>query len=130
MHACAVEGVREVLVYRATTRLPGAPPHVLGLLNLRGTLLTVVDLGARLGHGAPGPGGHVIVVEVDGRLVGCRVDAIRRVRPQPALLPLPGVGNAEVEGIVMGLGEVDGELVAVVDLFAIARQTLLFPGER
>ncbi len=143
-HACDLEGVREVLVGRAATRLPGAPAHVAGIVNLRGTLMTVIDVATLMAPGAPSrAGGHVIVVEVDGRLAGCRVDAVRRVRPRPDLDPPPAAvpraasgamarvdGNAEGGGIVMGMGEVDGELVAVLDLRAIARQTLLFPGER
>ncbi|HEY0969604.1 MAG TPA: chemotaxis protein CheW [Gemmatimonadales bacterium] len=142
-HACELEGVREILVGRAATRLPGAPAHVVGLVNLRGTLMTVIDVAARLAPGTPArSGGHVIVVEVEGRLAGCRVDAVRRVRPRPDLDPPhtngngahsaggAAEGNADGGGVVMGIGEVDGELVAVLDLRAIVRQTLLFPGER
>jgi len=135
-HGCALDGVREIIVGRAATRLPGAPAHVVGIMNLRGTLVTVIDLAARLAAGVPARAtGHVIVVEVEGRLVGCRVDAVRRVRPLPPLDRPPNghhpdVGNANDGGIVMGIGEVDGELVAVLDLRAIVRQTLLFTGER
>ena len=41
--------IREIVTARAVTRLPGTPEWVLGLLNLRGTVLTVVDLATRLG---------------------------------------------------------------------------------
>ena len=131
LHACAVDGLREILVSRGTTRLPGAPPFVLGLLNLRGTLVSVLDVAARLDATvAPRADGHVIVLEVEGRLAGCRVDAVRRVRPRPPLDPPPAVGNPEDGGVVMGIGEVDGEPVVVLDLSLLVRQTLLFPGER
>lgn len=131
LHGCPVEGLREIVTTRATTRLPGAPPFVLGLLNLRGTLVTVLDVAARLdATRAASTDGHVIVLEVEGRLAGCRVDAVRRVRPRPPLDPPPAVGNPEDRGVVMGIGEVDGESVVVLDLSQLVRQTLLFPGER
>ena len=47
---CAVElsSVREIIPCRKATRLPGAPPFVIGLINLRGSIITVLDLGVRL----------------------------------------------------------------------------------
>ena len=50
--AFELESVREVIPARPCTRIPGAPPYVRGLLNLRGQLLTVVDLKAFLGGGS------------------------------------------------------------------------------
>lgn len=146
---CPLADIREIIPSRRTTRLPGAPAHVLGLLNLRGSLLTVLDLElALLEHRSPpaaAPGeeipagaagrpararGQVLVVEVDGRRVGCRVDAVRRVHPMPALLAPPEVGNEMPPGIVLGIGDAGDTMVAVLDLPALARDTLLFPGER
>ena len=139
-YGCPLAAIREIVPGRRTTRLPGAPPHVRGLLNLRGALVTVLDLAAALGErtAAGEEEGHVLVLEVDGRLAGCRVDHVRRVHPLPPLHPLPAtpaggvaaIGNALPLGIVMGVGEVDGQLLAVMDLRALVRQTLLFPGER
>ena len=139
-YGCPLEAIREIVPGRSTTRLPGAPPHVRGLLNLRGALVTVLDLAVALDGRQPSDDvdGHVLVLEVEGRLAGCRVDHVRRVHPRPPLHPLPAsraggdaaVGNALPPGIVMGVGEVDGQLLAVMDLRALVRQTLLFPGER
>lgn len=132
---CPLAHVREIVPSSPMTRLPGSPPHVLGIFNLRGTLLTVLDVEAAIVPGAappPSPGsGHVLVVEVEGRAVGCRVTAARRVYPMPTLRPaLTGAGNGMPPGIVLGFGEAGDRLVAVLDLPALARQTLLFPGER
>lgn len=154
---CPLADVHEIIPARATTRLPGAPPHVIGLLNLRGTLLTVLDLALALdaagvaalapsaeddaGEDPPAPSapptpaasaaaGHILVIDVDGRRVGCRVDAVRRVHPMPALIPSSVVGNVGHQGIVLGVGDAGDTMVAVLDLPALARQTLLFPGER
>lgn len=131
---CPLACVREIVPSGPTTRLPGAPLHVVGILNLRGTLLTVLDVGCALSPGAaPGQptSGHVLVVEVGGRLAGCRVTAVRRVYPMPSLTAGAAMAsNGMPPGIVLGFGEAGDRLVAVLDLPALARQTLLFPGER
>jgi purine-binding chemotaxis protein CheW len=128
---CPLADVREVLPLSAFARLPGAPPHVLGLLNVRGRLVTVMDLGRRLDASAAiGAGGYVLIVGAGERQAGCRVDAVARAVPMAELHPTSGAGNAAVGGIVMGVGEVDGEPVAVLDLPAFVRETLVDPGER
>ena len=55
--ACAAEVdlVREILPRLPTTRIPGAPPVVAGLVNVRGTLITVVEGWRALGQAPPGP---------------------------------------------------------------------------
>ena len=112
---------------RAAARLPGAEPHVVGLVNLRGRLLTVLDVARRLDLEPPADAGHVLVVDAGGREAGCRVAAVDRVVPAPPLAP---ASNAEAGGIVLGVGEVDGEPVAVLDLPRFVSETLLDPGER
>jgi chemotaxis signal transduction protein len=77
--ACAaeVERVREILPRLPTTRIPGAPPIVAGLVNVRGTLVTVVEGWRALGQPPPGPSadpptsddvvaGSTIILEVGG----------------------------------------------------------------
>lgn len=127
---CPLSDVREIIPHRPTTRLPGAPEHVIGLLNLRGTLLTVLDLGVALGvRDVLAPQGQVLVIEAEGRLVGCRVDEVRRVHPLPELLSPTHIGNGMPPGIVIGIGDAGDTMVAVLDLPVLVRHTLLFPGE-
>lgn len=131
LFGCPLSHVREIIPHRPTTRLPGALEHVVGLLNLRGTLLTVLDLGVALGaRNGQSAEGQVLVIEADGRVVGCRVDAVQRVYPFPELLPSSQVGNGMPHGIVLGIGDAGDNMVAVLDLPVLIRQTLLFPGER
>jgi purine-binding chemotaxis protein CheW len=122
-----LEDVREVVAGRAAARLPGAEPCVVGLVNLRGRLLTVLDVARRLDLAPPTDPGHVLVVDAGGREAGCRVATVDRVVPAPPLAP---ASNAEAGGIVLGVGEVDGEPVAVLDLPRFVSETLLDPGER
>lgn len=104
---------------------------MIGLLNLRGTLLTVLDLGAAIGASTGLPlDGQVLVVEADERIVGFRVDAVKRVYPFPDLLPPSQVGNGMPPGIVLGIGDAGDNMVAVLDLPVLVRQTLLSRGER
>ncbi len=131
LFGCPLSDIREIIPHRPTTRLPGAPEQVIGLLNLRGTLLTVLDLGAAIGASTGLPlDGQVLVVEADERIVGFRVDAVKRVYPFPDLLPPSQVGNGMPPGIVLGIGDAGDNMVAVLDLPVLVRQTLLSRGER
>jgi chemotaxis signal transduction protein len=105
---------------------------VLGLLNVRGRLVTVLDVARRLDpHAPPTAEGHVLLVEVDGVSAGCRVDAVLRAvaaaTPEPAAA---AAGNATGSGIVLGIGEAEGEPLVLLDLPRFVRQSLLDPGER
>lgn len=80
--ACPVHDVREVIPLTRTTRLPGAPKHIIGLMNLRGSIVTVVD-GSMLLHGVPCDRrtAAVLLVDAGSRGVGFAIDAVSDVRP-------------------------------------------------
>jgi purine-binding chemotaxis protein CheW len=85
---CAVPvlAVRDVLTAQAITRIPLAPPEVAGSLNLRGRIVTAIDLRRRLGL-PPRPGGKDamnVVVEREGELYSLLVDEVGEVVPLPA----------------------------------------------
>lgn len=73
-----VQFVREVRAWTHVTRVPNARPYVRGVLNMRGTVLPVIDLAARLGladadlNAKPA----IVIVRVDGRLVGLLVERV------------------------------------------------------
>jgi len=115
--------VREIVPARAATRLPGAPAWVLGLLNLRGTVLTVVDLATRMGL-VPGRGASVVVIESEGRSLGVRVDLVRAVATaeQATLEPVDGARAAE--GLVTGMVRLAEGPAALVDAAALCRMVL------
>lgn len=104
----ALAPVREVVTARAFTRLPGAPTPVRGLVNLRGRITTVVDLGLLLElPSSSTPGHRVVVVEHRGRAVGLAVDDVLRIvgparpaaegPPEDASPALPAEGAEEEE---------------------------------
>src|SRR3954468_8390826 len=77
-YALSVKQVREVLPRAALTTLPGAPAGVLGVLQLRGTLLPVLDLRQRLGLTVvPATiGQRIVVAELQDATIGLLVDAV------------------------------------------------------
>jgi len=83
---CApVEAVREIVPITPTTRLPGAPHYVRGLINLRGTLITVMDAAKCLyGVEADDTLASILLVEHRGRVAGVIVDNVFDIQSLPA----------------------------------------------
>jgi chemotaxis signal transduction protein len=96
---------------------------VLGLLNLRGLVLTVVDLATRFALTA-GDGESVVVLEVEGRVLGVRVDRVRAVATAEDA-PLEPVEAARgAEGLVAGMVRMADGDAALVDAAALCRSVL------
>jgi purine-binding chemotaxis protein CheW len=130
-YACNIDVVREIVPFRRCTRLPGAPAYVCGLINLRGTLVTVLDLGVRLG-GQPvnRNEGSVILVEQGTRVVGLGVDEMREVqRLAPGEIEAAdaavGGGPGGAAGAVRGIARVGSGVVVLLDVGSIIKQALL-----
>ncbi len=116
--------VREVLRAPPITRVPEVPSVVRGVANVRGEIVPVVDLAARLGEGAAGEDARLLMIRV-GHLdepVGLLVDSVLRVveagvrleaAPEEARSSLP-------TGFVLGVANApDGEAITVLDLDAV-----------
>lgn len=121
--AIDIMSVREIRGWTASTRLPHAPNHVLGMINLRGQVLPVVDFAARLGMGESEPNGAsvVIVTEIEDRLVGLMVDAVCDILTlgEGMLQPTPEVGHAAVREFVRGVITTDEGIVTLLALDAV-----------
>ena len=127
--ACDLDAVREIVPARAATRLPGAPDWVRGLIDLRGTLVTVVDLAVRFGsaEGAIGMK-SIIVAEAEGKSFGIGVDEVRDVQAvaEDALEEVDAQRAAG--GIIRGLAHVGvsrAETALIIDVGEIVRQALV-----
>lgn len=112
-YALAVESVREVDLIGELTPVPGAPSAVLGVRNLRGTIIPVLDLAALINAGGHGQPTTIAVVEEDGRLAGLAIDQPLEVERlsgsrQDAEAPF-------LQGVVLS----DEALVGVLDLRAL-----------
>jgi purine-binding chemotaxis protein CheW len=105
------------------TRVPGAPGYVRGLINMRGTIVTVLDLGVRLDPAsAPITDGSIVMLRYKDRLVGVVVEEVVDLRPLEIDEgdAAPGGGN-----IVRGMATLDATTVVVLDLDALIKQVLL-----
>lgn len=119
-YALDILGVQEIRSLSPITRLPHAPTHVLGVINLRGAVVPVVDLRRRLGlaSAAWGPVTAIVVVQVGSRVVGLIVDKVSDVVavPEEALRPLPAVDGILPTQALSGLLTVAERLVLVLDV--------------
>ena len=112
--------VREIRGWTPATALPQAPAFVRGVINLRGAVLPIVDLGARLGLGAADPTArHVIIVaQVQNQVVGLLVDAVSDILTvtDDMIQPTPDVASDMVRTFVRGLLAIDGRMVSFISL--------------
>ncbi len=79
-YAIPVTQVREVIRPDQIIRVPGAPPSVWGVANVRGAVVTVLDLAALLGHARGASWGSVVLIEQGPRCIGLAVDAVKDVQ--------------------------------------------------
>lgn len=121
--ACGMlaSGAREILAPLPTTRIPGAPDAVVGLVNVRGTLLTVIDAHRLLGRVAvPEHEGALLVVDAGSRRIGLAVGRVDDLFEIPASQleareALPGVDSR----LVKAVGRRDGAHFVVLDTEAL-----------
>lgn len=118
--ALDIMSVREIRGWMSSTPMPHSPPSVKGMINLRGVVLSVIDLGEHLGL-APvesGPSAVVVVVQVDERLLGLLVDAVCDIITINAAMiqPTPDVGHSESQNSVSGLVMIDGRIVSILSV--------------
>jgi purine-binding chemotaxis protein CheW len=120
-----VHAVREIIPFRSATRLPDAPHFVAGLINVRGTIVTVLDLGARVGGVASARvDGSVILVQHGAKLVGALVDEVIDVQHLPEEALEPGVSEG-TGGVVRAFGRLGNEVIALLDIGDIISQVLV-----
>lgn len=119
-----IADIREVIPYRRVTRLPGAPACVQGLVNLRGTLVTVIDLGQRLDAARPPVRrGSILIAAVGTRITGIAVDDVMDVRT--VLADELTAAGTTFDGLVRGLGHSAHQVVILIDIPTLVQHVLL-----
>jgi purine-binding chemotaxis protein CheW len=115
-----IAAVREVLGPQPLTPIPLAPPAVAGSLNLRGRIVTVLDLRATLGLGptAQPEQATEIVIEQAGELYSLMIDGVGDALsfPATALEPPPQTMDSRWRGLTDGIVKLDGHLLLVLSL--------------
>jgi purine-binding chemotaxis protein CheW len=118
-----IMSVREIRGGAKATPLPHSPTYMRGVINLRGTVLPIMDLSARLGlDGNTDPARHVIiVVAVEDRTVGLVVDAVSDILAVGAdkLQPPPDLPADRERSFISALTIVDNRMIRVLDLAAV-----------
>lgn len=112
--------VQEVLRYSEIAPVPGAPSYVLGIINLRGNVVTVIDTRSRFGleSSEVGENTRVVIIESEKQVIGILVDSVAEVVYLRAseIDMAPNVGNDESAKFIQGVSNRDGELLILVDL--------------
>jgi len=118
-----IMAIREIRAWSPTTRLPHVPHYVAGVVNLRGTVLPVIDLAARLGWTPVSPTDrHVIIVaQIAGQLRGLIVDAVSDIvtAQDEDIQPPPATSADAVVPYLEGLVAQEDRMVMVLDLAAL-----------
>ncbi|RDH87213.1 MAG: chemotaxis protein CheW [endosymbiont of Escarpia spicata] len=112
--------VQEVLRVTEIAPVPGAPPFVLGIINLRGNVVTVIDTRSRFGLPSAelDDSSRIVIIESEKQVVGILVDAVAEVVElnQDEVDAAPNVGNDESSRYIQGVATRENGLLILVDL--------------
>jgi len=112
--------VQEVLRVTEIAPVPGAPSYVLGIINLRGNVVTVIDTRNRFGlmSKEQDDATRIVIIETDAHIIGIMVDSVAEVVDLRAseIETAPNVGNDESSKYIQGVTSRDNELLILVDL--------------
>jgi purine-binding chemotaxis protein CheW len=119
-YAMDISYIHEIIRMKEITFVPRAPHYMRGVINLRGRIVPVMDLRARLGlptHEETAQS-RIIVVEANGESIGLIVDAVSEVLrlPEDQIEPPIQADNAENANYVSGLGKTNDKLVLLLDV--------------
>jgi purine-binding chemotaxis protein CheW len=112
--------VREIRGWTPTTALPHAPDFVLGVVNLRGVVLPIVDLAVRLGFPSTQPTARhaIIVVEAGDQVAGLLVDGVSNIftAEEEQIQPTPEIAAEIARRYLRGVIAMDGRLIGVINV--------------
>ncbi|MBV8520340.1 MAG: chemotaxis protein CheW [Acidobacteria bacterium] len=120
-YAVDIERIVEIVTPRPVTRIPNADPSIVGILSLRGTIVTLVDVRRKLRHPAAGeatPDTRIVVADFGSEMVGFVVDRVLRVVKAAAseVEPHPVVHATELDSSIRGVFRAGGALTILLDL--------------
>lgn len=132
-YAVPITSVREILRVGCLTPVSTAPAFVLGVINLRGVIVTVLDLRVFFGL-EPGPVGdeaRIILAEGGGMVVGILVEQVEEIIDLPALQIKPPLSPTKglVEDYVVGLAAHGDQMVVLIDLEKVLRNPRIIVDE-
>lgn len=127
-YAIDIGSTREIRSWTTPSELPDAPPNMLGVINLRGEVLPLLDLAGRLGLSTPDVNERsvIIVAEVDKNPIGLLVDAVSDIiaPSEEELRPPPDTATRDDAPCVRALTLVEENVVRVLDLSSLVTTTI------
>lgn len=112
--------VQEIRGYEPVTRIANAPAFIKGVVNLRGTIIPVVDMRIKFNLGEPTYDQFtvVIILNIAGRVVGMVVDSVSDVMTLSAeqIKPAPEIGTVFDTEYLVGLGTIGDRMLILVDI--------------
>lgn len=118
-YGIGVMQIQEVLRYTEIAPVPGAPDYVLGIINLRGNVVTVIDTRRRFGlvDQDVTDATRIVVMESSNQVMGILVDSVAEVvyLKTSEIETAPNVGNEESAKFIQGVCNKNGELIILVE---------------
>ena len=118
-----IMAVREIRGWTQTTTLPHAPEYVRGVINLRGSVVPIVDLAARLGLDPISASDRnvIIITVINEQVVGLLVEAVFDILsiPASAVQETPDVASEAVKAFINGVITVEEKMIRLIDLVHI-----------
>ncbi|KAA3650629.1 MAG: chemotaxis protein CheW [Proteobacteria bacterium] len=124
-YAIDILKVQEIRGYDPVTSIANAPAFIKGVINLRGTIVPIVDLRLKFGVGRAEytPFTVVIILNIGARVVGIVVDSVSDVLVLPArdIHPAAEISTQIAAGCLLGLGTVDARMLILLDIERLMR---------
>ena len=119
-YAISILKVQEIRGYEAPTRLASAPAYLKGIINLRGSIVPIVDMRIKFGLGEPVYDSFtvVIILNIAQHVIGMVVDSVSDVvtLTSDQIRPAPDLGASVETNCLLGLGTVGERMLILLDI--------------
>ena len=119
--------VREIRVWTPATPVAHAPNFMCGVINLRGTVLPIIDFAARLGFPPTQPTTRhaILVIQIGAQTIGLLVEGVSEILTisQDLIQPTPDAASETAKAFVSGIVATDGRMISLIALDAILPAT-------
>ncbi|HWV63138.1 MAG TPA: chemotaxis protein CheW [Oxalicibacterium sp.] len=119
-YGLSIQKVQELRGYDTVTHIANAPDFIKGVVNLRGTIVPIIDMRIRFNLGAPTYDQFTVVVilNIGGRVIGMVVDSVSDVitlAPEQ-IRPAPDMQGAMESACIVGIGTIDSRMLILIDI--------------
>lgn len=112
-----IHQVREIIQYKGATKMPGAPKHFEGIINLRGKIIPVIDLATKFGVTRKGGERQALIVELGEQRLGVLVDTVSEVlHLKESAIEAPPARAPGSGTYLRGIGKTGDRLLILLEL--------------